>query len=96
MRLIINCFYLVSTKFQSTHPNAGCDLTGLIDVFKKDNFNPRIPTRDATKQPRLQNRMQANFNPRIPTRDATAILMPNGKFLKISIHASQRGMRRDV
>ena len=48
MRLVVSFTTPLSSLFQSTHPNAGCDssITGLGLVAV--NFNPRIPTRDAT------------------------------------------------
>ena len=130
----------ISCKFQSTHPNAGCDNNNLTTICsniisihasqrgmrpffmlfycsqcisihasqrgmrqesadlyaKRQNFNPRIPTRDATLTNKKDFNEHVDFNPRIPTRDATTKPSKNVRGGYISIHASQRGMRHKM
>ena len=79
--------------FQSTHPNAGCDINSELVLMFENDFNPRIPTRDATAH--LQKTVSIlSISIHASQRGMRQGLYGRNPYdLLISIHASQRGMR---
>ena len=58
-------------SFQSTLPYAGSDFYGTFVFLCFNNFNPRSPTRGATRSRTRSGPRRSHFNPRSPTRGAT-------------------------
>ena len=79
--------------FQSTRPHEGRDSLPRRPCPPRYCFNPRAPTRGATRRGGAEFKKRWGFNPRAPTRGATSHRPRRVAQSHVSIHAPPRGAR---